>query len=163
MTTPGSVVALVERDGMILSVTRRNKPGDLSLVGGSIEPTDRTPFEAMAREAREEAGINVLEADKVFERVDETDGKVAWCYKVKFFTGEPRTMEPGIEVSWRKPSELLSSKCTFREYNRLLFAQLGLTSDGTCAKNEDGRHCVHWWDGDGPCCSCGFNGELDND
>lgn len=126
MTAPGSVVALVERDGLVLSVTRRNKPGNLSLVGGSIEPTDASPFAALKREAAEEAGINVLEAEKVFERVDETDGKVAWCYRVKFFTGEPRTREPGIEVSWRKPSELLSSKCTFREYNRLLFAHLGL-------------------------------------
>lgn len=24
-----------------------------------------------------------------------------------------------------------------------------------CPKREDGTHCVHWWDGDAPCCACG--------
>jgi 8-oxo-dGTP pyrophosphatase MutT (NUDIX family) len=163
MTTPGSVVALIEKDGLVLSVTRRNKPGNLSLVGGSIEPTDKNPYEALAREVREEAGINILEAEKVFERVDETDGKVAWCYRVKFFTGEPKTVEPGVEVAWVRPSDLLTKACTFAEYNRRLFHQLGLTSDGTCAKSADGRHCEHWWDDSGPCCVCNYNGDLDNE
>jgi 8-oxo-dGTP pyrophosphatase MutT (NUDIX family) len=162
MTTPGSVVALIEKDGLILSVTRRNKPGNLSLVGGSIEPTDASPYEALVREVREESGVSVLEAEKVFERVDETDGNVAWCYRVKSFTGEPKTVETGVEVAWVRASDLLTQQCTFREYNRLLFSQLGLTSDGTCANSADGRHCEHWWDDDGPCCVCNYNGDLDN-
>lgn len=28
--------------------------------------------------------------------------------------------------------------------------------DGGCASREDGTHCMCWWDGDSPCCSCGF-------
>lgn len=24
-----------------------------------------------------------------------------------------------------------------------------------CPKRKDGTHCVHWWDGDQPCCACG--------
>lgn len=35
-------------------------------------------------------------------------------------------------------------------------------SDGSCPEREDGTHCVHWWDDEGPCCGCGFDGELDN-
>lgn len=131
MTDPGAVVTLIERQGpsgdtLVCSVTRRNRPGNLSLIGGSIEPTDRTPYDAMVRETLEESGVRVLEAEKVFERVDATDGKVAWCYRVSSFEGEPRTVEDGIEVSWVKPADLLTPECTFAEYNRLLFTHLGI-------------------------------------
>lgn len=128
-------MALFVKDGMVLSVTRRNKPHDLSLVGGSIEPTDRlTPddrdyqvaYRALKREVAEEAGVVVTKAQWVFERVDETDGKVAWCYQIHEWEGEPRTMEPGIEVSWRRPEELLAENCTFRDYNVRLFRAMDL-------------------------------------
>lgn len=36
-------------------------------------------------------------------------------------------------------------------------------SDGTCPARPDGLHCNHWWDGDGPCCGCGFDGDLVNE
>lgn len=136
---PGSVVALfVRENGQVLSVTRRNKPEDLSLVGGSIDPKDRhspedlmyqVAYRALCREVLEETGVVVKKAQWVFDRVDETDGKVAWCYQIHEWEGEPRTMEPGIEVSWRKPTELLSPKCTFREYNSRLFIALGQIID----------------------------------
>jgi 8-oxo-dGTP diphosphatase len=174
-STPVAAVALIERDGMILTTTRRGTVDDFALVGGGIEPGE-SAFEAMKREVREEAGIEVLEAHYVFERVDEA-GNVAWCFQVTKFVGEPKTVEQGVKISWRKPTELLSDKCTFRDYNRRLFIHLGMMiemkvnvggseqpkSDGTCPKREDGIHCVHWWDGDAPCCGCGFDGELDND
>lgn len=57
---PGSVVALIEKDGLVLSVTRRKKPenvpieGNYSLVGGSVEPTDKSPYAALVREVDEE-------------------------------------------------------------------------------------------------------------
>ncbi len=132
--SPGSVVALFVKDGMVLSVTRRNKPEDLSLVGGSIEPKDwrdgdldyQAAYRALVREVREEVGVEVKKAQWIFERVDETDGKTAWCYQIFEWDGEPRTCEPGIAVSWRRPHELLSEKCTFREYNQRLFRHMGI-------------------------------------
>lgn len=30
--------------------------------------------------------------------------------------------------------------------------------EGFCRAREDSTHCVHWWDGDAPCCSCGVLG-----
>ena len=27
-------------------------------------------------------------------------------------------------------------------------------NDGFCFEREDETHCVHWWDGEEPCCSC---------
>lgn len=129
------MVALLVEDGLVLSVTRRNKPGDLSLVGGSIDERDRhspedldyqVAYRALCRETLEETGVTVKKAQWVFERVDETDGGVAWCYRIHEWEGEPRTTEPGIEVSWRRPEELLTEKCTFREYNVRLFRHMGL-------------------------------------
>lgn len=123
---PAYVVALIEKDDLILSVSRRGKPNDLGLPGGSIEPGEM-PYLAMLREVSEETGLDVVDASLVFERVDSTDGKIAWTYRVNEFMGKARNMEPGIDVSWRKPEELLAEVCTFREYNQRLFDLLGIT------------------------------------
>jgi ADP-ribose pyrophosphatase YjhB (NUDIX family) len=126
ISKPGSVCALIMRDGDVCRVTRRNKPGDYALVGGSIEPTDKSPWDAMVREVEEEVGVTVIKAKWVFERVNETDGKIAWCYLVEEWEGEPHNREPGIEVSWGKPQTLLAANCTFRDYNVRLFTHLRL-------------------------------------
>lgn len=26
-----------------------------------------------------------------------------------------------------------------------------------CSTRSDGTHCVHWWDAEAPCCTCGDN------
>ena len=126
MNQPESVVALLIKDNLICRVTRRHKPGDFSLVGGSIDSTDLNPWNAMAREVWEEVGVTVLEAHKIFERVDSTSGQIAWCYHVTQWEGNPHQCEDGIEVSWGDPQSLLTEICTFREYNRQLFEQLKL-------------------------------------
>src|SRR5512135_488604 len=105
---PGSVCALLMRNGEVCRVTRRNKPGDFALVGGSIESTDESPWNAMLREVEEEVGVHVTKAQWVFERVDPTDGQIAWCYLVEEWEGEPHQCESGIEVSWGKPTTLLA-------------------------------------------------------
>ena len=125
MGKPSHVVALMVRDsdGFVVSVTRRDVAGDQNLVGGKIDPGE-TPWDALVRETREEAGVEVRHAEWVFERIDETDGKIAWCYLVTQWSGEPHTCEPGVEVSWQPPSRLIEEGCTFREYNRRLFTEL---------------------------------------
>lgn len=32
-------------------------------------------------------------------------------------------------------------------------------AEGLCPAREDATHCNHWWDDDGPCCSCGDDTE----
>jgi 8-oxo-dGTP pyrophosphatase MutT (NUDIX family) len=123
---PSYVVALIQKDGKVVACTRRNRPGDLGLPGGSIEPTDRSPFDALAREVMEETGIVVLDAEHVFSRIDHTDGNVAWAYVVTKWEGAPKTCEPGIEVTWEDPDRLLLEGNTFREYNTRLFEKLGI-------------------------------------
>lgn len=35
-------------------------------------------------------------------------------------------------------------------------------AEGQCPRDATG-HCYHWWDAEGPCCRCGFDGELNNE
>lgn len=126
METPSFVVALIVKDGHVLAVSRRNKPDDLGLPGGSIEP-EEIPFDALVREVKEETDIDVKAAAFAFARVDETtNGRVAWAYVVTDWSGEPQQVEDGITVQWVEPSRLLEHDCTFRDYNAKFFAHLGI-------------------------------------
>lgn len=123
---PSYVVALIMRDGLCVAASRRNKPGNLGLPGGKIEPTDAGPYEAMVREVKEETGVVVKNGAHVFSRINDTDSNVAWAYVVFNWEGEPRDCEPGIDVSWEKPGRLLEEGCTFRDYNKAFFEAIGV-------------------------------------
>ena len=126
MVTPSFVVALIIQDNCVLAVSRRHRPDDLGLPGGSIE-LEETPFEALVREVKEETNIDVQNAHHVFSRHDPTtDGKVAWTYVVFEWSGEPKQMEDGINVQWVEPARLLDEGCTFRDYNGRLFESIGI-------------------------------------
>lgn len=121
---PRSVVVIVEQGAQILSVSRRNQPNNLALPGGKIDPGE-LPEHAAKRELSEETGLEAQAVEFCYERVDPTDGRIAWCYKVTSWSGHPRQMESGIEVKWVDPYEFLAPNCTFAEYNRGLFMKLG--------------------------------------
>lgn len=124
MQTPSFVVALIVKGEHVLAVSRRNRPADLGLPGGSIEP-EELPFDALVREVKEETNVDVKAASFCFARVDETtDGKIAWAYLVTEWSGEPEQREEGITVQWVEPARLLEEGCTFRDYNRRLFVWL---------------------------------------
>jgi len=123
---PRSVVALVTRpDGQILAVSRRDRPDDLGLPGGKIDPAE-TPEQALVRELKEETNLDAKDFSFCYERVDRSDGRVAWCYRVTAWEGVPRQREAGIRVAWIAPKRLLDERCTFREYNRGLLDSLKL-------------------------------------
>ena len=130
MTAPSFVVALIIMDQYVLAVSRRGKPDDLGLPGGSIEH-EETPFDALVREVKEETNIDVHAAHHAFSRIDKTTaGKVAWAYVVTEWSGEPKQVEDGITVQWVTPSRLLQDGCTFQEYNRQFFESIGIEVEG---------------------------------
>jgi ADP-ribose pyrophosphatase YjhB (NUDIX family) len=95
---PESHLFLV-RDGRILLLRRANtdyEDGKYSVVAGHIEDGE-TAREAICREAREEAGIELapddLEFAHVVHRADRGQ-RVGFFFSARRWRGEPRNMEP---------------------------------------------------------------------
>lgn len=127
LAQPRSVVALIQnQDGRFLAVSRPNRPNDLGLPGGKIDPGE-LPEEAIVREVLEETGLTINEPSRwqhCYTRIDPTDGRVTWCYYFTWWSGEPRQCEEGVLVKWVDSGELVADHCTFREYNRGLLEMM---------------------------------------
>lgn len=119
-----SVALLFMKDGKILSVSRLDNHLDVGLPGGKVEPGE-TLEEAARRETLEEVGVRILEMREVF--VLPCCGYEAYTFLVDSWEGEPVSLE-GAAVGWVEPARLLTSECTFRDYNLSLFRAVGVTS-----------------------------------
>lgn len=122
-----AVIALIVRDGLVLSVSRKHDVNDLGLPGGKVEPKDASPFAALRREVEEETGLIVEDAQPIFRRVDNGSGDLHFVetYFVSRYSGEIRQMEEGVRVAWVPFEELLSPSCqSYRAYNEALFRSL---------------------------------------
>lgn len=127
MPKPFSVTALIRENGRILSVSRKTNPEDLGLPGGKVDP-GQTPEQALAAEVQQETGLIVTAYRVVFEDNDRVEGstpKPCRTYEILAWTGRIQTEETGV-VAWVKPGDLLTPKCSFRDYNRKLFENLNI-------------------------------------
>jgi 8-oxo-dGTP diphosphatase len=117
-----SVVGLLVMGDLVLAVSRRDDHDDLGLPGGKVEDGEEAE-EALVRELGEEIGILADEFHRIYEHPDRTEGgsrRPCRAYAVTVWTGSPHPKE-GQRVQWVAPSELLSQRCRFREYNASLF------------------------------------------
>jgi 8-oxo-dGTP pyrophosphatase MutT (NUDIX family) len=104
MSSRGAVIAAVHllliRNGQVLLARRYNtgyEDGQYSVVAGHVERGEPATA-AMAREAREEAGIDIAPADLVLAHVmhrrTREDERVDFFFTARRWQGEPRIGEP---------------------------------------------------------------------
>ena len=128
---------LLIRDGKIVLLKRSNtgyEDGKYGLIAGHADGNE-TATEAMVREAREEAGIEINPSDLEFRLVihRKTDREqVGFFFTARQYSGEPRNAEPEkcSELNWfdldnlpeniipyiKKSIELLDSGVNYHEF-----------------------------------------------
>lgn len=119
-TMKAATVLCIADDGKVLAVSRRDDPSAFGLPGGKVDPGE-TEVEAAARELYEETGLTATDLRPVFTRKEE-DGFTTTTFVGKV-SGEINTDEEGV-IRWVDPEVLFAGP--FGEYNRKLFAKLGL-------------------------------------
>ncbi len=101
------VAAAIARDGRYL-VARRTRPADVAgrweFPGGKVEPGE-TEAQALAREIREELGVEIAVGDRIPGEWPLRDELVLQLYLATLVTGEPMPLEQHDEIRWVAPSE----------------------------------------------------------
>lgn len=122
-----AVMIVINDEGKVLGVSRRNDKTKFGLPGGKKDP-DETVGETAVRETKEETGVDVRVCDYLYVREEspiETGGE--WFYTYCFFalnwSGEPHNSEEG-EVKWLTVSELTDPNSAFPLYNAATFEVL---------------------------------------
>ena len=115
-----AAMALVFKNGKILSVSRKNDHSDMGLPGGKLDPGET--FEAAAiRETEEETGLRVKVICHVFDRVDDGFlGKTFFC--VLEDSGAEFVINESGRVDWVDWYDVFNG--SFGEYNRNLYSHL---------------------------------------
>jgi 8-oxo-dGTP pyrophosphatase MutT (NUDIX family) len=116
-----AAVMLIVKNGLILSISRRNDKTKFGLPGGKLDQHE-SPWEAAVRETQEETSVIVHNCLQIFRREEPAatpDGLpfFTYCYYAFDWSGEPVDSEEGV-VKWLTVAELTGSVGAFPEYNR---------------------------------------------
>ena len=111
-----AATALIEKDGLFLSVSRKTDPNLLGFPGGLVD-SGETIEEAMIRELYEETGLKALEFEFFYKDYDGYDFETT-CFIVTKYEGEAYSKEAGV-VSWVEKDKLETGP--FAWYNKKVF------------------------------------------
>lgn len=122
-TTGKASLAIVQKGGLLLSISRENDFEDFGLPGGKLEEGENW-LAGLVREVREETGAEVISATLVHEGYSD-DRHLVRVYACKL-EEYPETFPENPEgvVKWAKPSELV--KGCFRRFNLLALSSAGI-------------------------------------
>jgi 8-oxo-dGTP pyrophosphatase MutT (NUDIX family) len=118
-----AVCVILEKNGKILGVSRKDNHEDFGLIGGKMDPTDPTPEYAAIRETKEETGLDIYNLKLIDNR--DWGGYLQHCF-VANFSGRidyDKSVETH-QVEWLDPGVIVTG--SFGEYNDIVFRKLGL-------------------------------------
>ena len=112
-------VVLINPDGLILGVSRKDNHEDFGFIGGKMEPEDGgDPRQTIFRECKEETGLHITDLKLVF--AIHRGGDMVYTYLAKY-SGEINHNEPHV-VAWVPFQTLVRG--SFGRYNQLVAESL---------------------------------------
>lgn len=112
-------VVLINPEGLILAVSRKDNHNDFGLPGGKMDPEDNNdPMATAIRECKEETGLDITNLRLVF--AIHKSGNMGYTYLADY-SGEINHNEPHV-VAW-KPMEVLING-SFGRYNQMVSESL---------------------------------------
>lgn len=110
-------VVLINEDGLILAVSRKDNHEDFGLPGGKVDPGE-TPEQAAIRETKEETGLEIYDLQLVFAMFK--NGYMGYTYLAKY-SGEINHNEPHV-VKWDSFYKITQG--SFGKFNQLVAESL---------------------------------------
>lgn len=111
-------VVLINKDGFVLGVSRKDNHNDFGLIGGKKEDIDKTPEDTAIRETKEETGLDITNLRLVF--ATHKDGYMGYTYLADY-SGEINHNEPHV-VKWVCFETLVNG--SFGKYNHMVYESL---------------------------------------
>lgn len=114
-------VVLLNSDGEVLAVSRKNDHNDFGLPGGKIEPYDKSLVSAAIREVKEETGVDIFNIELIFAM--HRNGHMGYTF-IADYSGEINydTVEEPHVVKWTNYLEVI--KGSFGTWNELVLTSL---------------------------------------
>jgi len=112
-------VVLLNEQGLVLAVSRKDNHNDFGLPGGKVDPEDADEMAAAIREVKEETGLDIYDLELVFAM--HRNGYMGYTYIAKYKKEDIKHNEPHV-VKW-VPFEVIMNG-SFGKFNRLVAESL---------------------------------------